>query len=117
MDKIYIRDLVLACVIGVFPEERESKQEITLNLCLETDLRAAGQSDDLGDTVDYKSIKQGIIKMVESSSYQLIESIAERTAEICLRDQKVQRVTVLIDKPGCLQFAKSAAVEIVRAQA
>lgn len=116
MDKIYIRDLVLRCIIGVFPEERRDKQELTMNLCLETDLRKAGNSDDLNDTVDYKTIKQGILKMVEASDYELIESIAERTAEICLRDPKVQRVTVTLDKPGCLRFAKSAAVEITREQ-
>jgi dihydroneopterin aldolase/D-erythro-7,8-dihydroneopterin triphosphate epimerase len=117
MDKIYIRELVLGCIIGCFPEEREAKQDITINLCLETDLRKAGNSDDLNDTVDYKAIKQSIIKMVEASEYALIESIAERTAEICLADKKVQRVTVTIDKLGCLRFAKSAAVEITREQA
>lgn len=116
MDKIYIRELVLSCIIGVFPEERIKKQEIIMSLCLETDLRKAGTTDDLNDTVDYKAIKLGIIRMVEASEYQLIESIAERTAEICLADKKVRRVTVTIDKPGCLRFARSAAVEITRAQ-
>jgi dihydroneopterin aldolase/D-erythro-7,8-dihydroneopterin triphosphate epimerase len=116
MDKIYIKDLVLDCIIGVFPEERHKRQEITINLCLETDLRAAGRSDALEDTVDYKAIKQSIIAMVEESKYQLIESIAEHTAQICLLDRKVRRVTVHIEKHGCLQHAKSAAVEIVREQ-
>jgi dihydroneopterin aldolase/D-erythro-7,8-dihydroneopterin triphosphate epimerase len=114
MDKIYIRDLAVRCIIGIFPEERHAKQEVLINICMETDLQAAGRSDDLNDTVDYKRLKKMTLAMVEQSRFQLIESLAEKTAEICLSDEKVQRVTVTVDKPGALRFARSAAVEVVR---
>lgn len=116
MDTIYINDLVLGCIIGVFPEERLAKQDITLNVQLETDLRAAGLSDALTDTVDYFAITESIRAMVEASEFQLIESIAERTAAICLQDKKVRRARVHIEKLGCLPLAKSAAIEILREQ-
>ncbi len=115
MDKIYIKNLLVSCIIGVFPEEREKKQELMFNIELSTDLRAAGKSDNLADTVDYFALENEIVKMVSASSFQLIESLAERTAEICLADSKVSSVKVIIEKCGCLPIARSAAVEIVRA--
>jgi dihydroneopterin aldolase/D-erythro-7,8-dihydroneopterin triphosphate epimerase len=114
MDKIFIRDLALRCIIGIYPEERREKQDIVINIELHCDLQRAGRSDDLNDTVDYKSIKKAILALVEKSSYQLIESLAENIADIALADEKVQQVIVTIDKPGALRFAKSSAVEITR---
>jgi len=116
MDRIYIRDLALRCIIGIFPEERKQPQDVLINLCLEADLRAAGRSDALEDTVDYKRLKKAVIALVEQSGFQLIETLAERIAEICLGDEKVRRVTVTVDKPGALRFARSAAVEVVRSR-
>ncbi len=114
MDKIFIRDLALRCIIGIFPEERREKQDILINVEMHADLRKAGRSDDLNDTVNYKSIKLAILKLVENSKFQLIESLAENIADIALADEKVQQVIVTIDKPGALRFAKSSAVEIIR---
>lgn len=117
MDKIFIRDLALRCIIGIYPEERREKQDIVINVEMHTDLRKAGRSDDLKDTVDYKSIKKAILKLVEGSAFQLIESLAERIADIALANDKVEQVIVAIDKPGALRFAKASAVEITRVRA
>lgn len=116
MDRIYIRDLALRCIIGIYPEERKNKQDVIINITLETDLRAAGKSDSLNDTVDYKTIKLAVLDFVEKSSFQLIESLAEGIAEICLKDRRVQSATVTIDKPGALRFCRSVAVEITRSR-
>ncbi|WP_372798311.1 dihydroneopterin aldolase [Pontiella sp.] len=117
MDKIFIRDLALRCIIGIYPEERREKQDVVINVEMHADLRAAGRSDDLKDTVDYKSIKKAILKLVEGSAFQLIESLAERIADIALANEKVEQVTVTIDKPGALRFARASAVEITRTRA
>jgi FolB domain-containing protein len=114
MDKIYIRNLALRCIIGVYPEERTQKQEVIINVTLSTDLRRAGQTDDLNDTVNYKALKLAILDLVEASSYELIESLAERTAELCLTHTGVQSATVSVDKPGALRFCTSVAVEVTR---
>lgn len=116
MDRIYIRDLALRCVIGLYPEERTNKQDIIINVMMETDLRAAGKSDALEDTVDYKAIKLAILDFVENSSFNLIESLAEGIAAICLKNQRVQSATITIDKPGALRFARSVAVEVTRSR-
>jgi D-erythro-7,8-dihydroneopterin triphosphate epimerase len=114
MDRMYIRDLSLRCIIGTKPEERLKKQEVIVNVGLDCDLSVAGRSDDLADTINYSRLKQGIADLVEDSRFQLIEKLAQRIAELCLKDEKVLGVTVTVDKPRALRFARSAAVEIYR---
>lgn len=114
MDKIIISDLSLRAVIGVYPEERREKQDVVLNIELECDLRAAGGSDDLTDTIDYKNLKKSILALLERSRFQLIESIAEAVAGLCLEDTRIMAVRIRVDKPGALRFARTVAVEIER---
>ena len=112
-DRIHIRDLLVRAVIGVYPEERREKQDLIVNITLYADLSRASRTDKLDDTVDYKQIKKEILKVSESSEYQLIESLAERIAQIVLA-HGVDRVDVTVDKPGALRFARSVAVQISR---
>ncbi len=114
LDKIFIRDLMCRCIVGINPEEREKKQDILINITLFADLRNACLSDDIRDTVDYKSIKQGIIDRVEASSFFLVERLAEEVVRIVFEDPRVQGVEVTVDKPGALRFARSVAVSIYR---
>ena len=114
MDKIYIRDLSLRAIIGTNAEERREKQDVILNLVFECDLRQAGQTDNLADTIDYKALKKEIIRLVEGSSYHLLESLAAAIAALCLAHSGVAGVKVAVDKPGALRFARSVAVEITR---
>ena len=114
MDRIYIRDLGLRCVIGVYEDERREKQDIVLNLALAGDFSDAARSDDIADAVNYKDIKKSVIKLVESSQFRLIETLADRVARICLQHPKVKEVKVTVDKPGALRFARSVAYEITR---
>ena len=113
-DKIFIRDLHLRTIIGINPDEREHKQDVHLDITLHTDIRKAAESDDIAHTANYKEIKLKIIRLVETSAYNLLETLAEETAKLCLENPKVEKVTVCIDKPGALRFAKSVAVEITR---
>ncbi len=115
-DRIHIRDLMCRCIVGIYPDERREKQDVIINITLWADYRAACRSDDIADTVDYKAIKKQVIRMVEDSSFQLIERLAEEIAGICLANPRVEKVAVSVDKPGALRFARSVAVEIVRAR-
>ncbi|MBL8024988.1 MAG: dihydroneopterin aldolase [Fibrobacteres bacterium] len=114
MDTITIRDLALRAIIGIYPEERKEKQDIILNISMEVDLSRAGESDDINDTVDYKTMKKRIMTLVEKSEYKLIETLAAKIAEICLSDEKVNRAAVTVDKPGALRFARSVSVTVDR---
>jgi dihydroneopterin aldolase/D-erythro-7,8-dihydroneopterin triphosphate epimerase len=114
MERIYIRDLALRCIIGAFPHERKDKQDVVINIAMDCDFGRAAETDQLDDTVNYKEINKKIIRMVEASSFNLIESMAEGVAGLCLENLRVARVTVTVDKPGALRFARSVAVEVTR---
>ncbi len=114
MDKIHIRDLHLKTVIGTFPEEREIKQDVIINIELHCSLFKAGHTDRLEDTVDYKMVKRKIIELVEGASFFLVEKLAEEISQVCLKTEGVKSVRVIVDKPNALKFARSVAVEIER---
>jgi FolB domain-containing protein len=113
-DEIRISDLRFRCVVGVNESERREKQDIVVQLALCVDLQKAGQTDDIADTVDYKSLKKDILVMAEKSQFRLIESLAQSIADICLTYKMVRRVTVVVEKPGALRFARTVGVRIVR---
>ncbi|MFA7693530.1 MAG: dihydroneopterin aldolase [Candidatus Hydrogenedentes bacterium] len=113
-DRIYIRDLNARCILGIFPEEREKLQEVLINIILYTDMTKAEESDSIEDTVDYKQVKTNVLDLVQSSSCFLVEKLAGDVAKLCLATQGVEQVTVTIDKPGALRFARSVGAEITR---
>jgi FolB domain-containing protein len=114
LDRIHIRGLLVRCIVGVYPEERQEKQDVNIEITLYADLRAACKSDRIEDTADYKTIKKKVVAAAEQSSFFLVERLAERIAEVCLEDPRVLRVRVLVEKPGALRFARAVAVEIHR---
>jgi len=116
LDRIRIKDLLLRCIVGINPDERKNKQDVLINITLFADLRKPGLSDNIDDTVNYKTIKNRIIGLVESSSYFLVEKLAEEIARECLTNPPVAAVEVAVDKPGALRFARSVGVEILRAR-
>ena len=114
MDKIYINELLVRCIIGINQEERRDKQDILINIILHCNLKIAATNDNFKDAIDYRSIKQKIFSMAESSHFFLIESLAENVANICLKESGVTTAHVLVEKPSALRFAKSVGVEIIR---
>lgn len=113
-DRILISDLSLRCIIGVNEDERREKQDVLINLAISADLKKAGGSDRFEDTVDYRAIKKEIVRMVENSTYHLVEALAEAIADLCLKFPGVLQVRVRVDKPAALRFARSVGVEITR---
>lgn len=116
LDRIRIKDLLLRCIVGINPDERANKQDVVIDLTLFADLANACRSDDIDDTVNYKTIKNRVIELVESSSFFLVEKLAEEIAQACLASPRVQAVAVAVDKPGALRFARSVGVEIFRSR-
>jgi D-erythro-7,8-dihydroneopterin triphosphate epimerase len=114
LDRIIIRDLQARCVLGVMEEERREKQEVLLNLVFQTDCRVPGRTDDFADAMDYRAMKRRVLALVEGSNFYLVEALAEAVAACCLEHPAVQAVTVTVDKPAALRFARSVAVEITR---
>ena len=114
MDKIHIRDLTLEALIGVNPEERHIRQELVFNIILYTDQRAAAETDDFTRTVDYDGTTGMVKKLVEDSSFELIESLAAAVAGLLLDIEGVMACNVILDKPGVVPGTRSVAVEIYR---
>jgi FolB domain-containing protein len=114
LDKIFLQELRVACSIGTRPEERRRSQEIVIDVCLHLDLEEPGRTDRLEDTVDYSRLAGEITAMAESSSFQLLERLAEEVAALALANPKVERVEVKVNKPHALPRGRAAVVEIVR---
>ena len=110
MALITIKDLKLRTILGVEDWERETKQDIIINIRIEFDGAKAAESDDLNDTVDYKAMKQKIIRLVEGSSFFLVEKLVSEVLKICMNDSMVEKAVVEIDKPHALRFAESVSV-------
>ena len=114
LDRIRIKDLLLRCIVGTDPEERENKQDVVINVSLFADLSKAGTTDKIDDTVDYRTMKNRVAALVESSSFYLVERLAEEIARECLTHHMVEAVEVSVEKPDALRFARSVGVEITR---
>ncbi|MBT5856667.1 dihydroneopterin aldolase [bacterium] len=116
-DKIYIRDLLLRTIIGIHDWERDNKQDLIINVTLDVDMRAAGQSDDIDDAVNYRSITKRIIDLVEASSYGLLEKLGTHLCDTVLNEYPgVGQIELTLDKPAALRFARSVAVSMTRAR-
>ena len=116
-DRIIIRDLLARGVLGINDWEREQPQDILVNLTLFADLRRAASSDDIADTVNYRTITKAILAHVETSARYTVEALAGDIARLCLDQAGVVRVRVRVEKPGALRFARSVGVEIERTAA
>lgn len=114
LDRIHIRELRARCIVGIFSEEREKKQEVEINITIYADLSKASLSDNIDDTIDYKKIKKRVLTFVEKSSFYLVERLASGIAATILENPAAVAVDVSVDKPGALRFARSVAIDIRR---
>ncbi len=115
-DRIMIKDLLLRGILGLNDWEREKQQDLLINLEVFLDVRAAGQSDDVADSLNYRTLTKAIIAYVESSAHYLVEALATAIARIAVVDFAAERVIVRVEKVGALRFAESVGVEIERSR-
>ncbi|MEK7323617.1 MAG: dihydroneopterin aldolase [Pseudomonadota bacterium] len=114
MDIIYLHDLRIDTVIGVFDWERQVKQTLILDLDMGSDIRRAAASDDLADTLNYKAVAKRVIDFVEHSEFQLVETLAERIAELILSEFGVPWLRLRLNKQGAVRGARDVGVVIER---
>jgi FolB domain-containing protein len=114
VDRIFITDLLVRCVLGITDEERREKQDVLISLTLSVDLARAGRSDRIEDSVNYRPIKKRILALAERATFHLVEALAERVAVECLEDPRILEVAVKVEKPSALRFARTVGVELVR---
>ena len=116
MDCIRITGIRALGVHGVLPEEQTRPQPFEVDVELSVDLRTAGDSDALDDTVDYGAVCEAVGRVVSSERHQLLERLATRIAEVCRGDSRVQRVVVEVRKlhPPVRSLVEYVAVRVER---
>lgn len=116
MDIVYIRDLRIETVIGIYDWEREIRQTVSLDLEMGTNIRKAAESDSIEDTLDYKSVAKRLIQFVGDSEFQLVETLAERISDIVLNEYQVPWMKLRLSKPGAVTGSQDVGVIIERAK-
>jgi dihydroneopterin aldolase len=116
MGKIVIAGLRELGVHGALPEEQSRPQPFEVDVELEVDLQAAGDSDHLDDTVDYSAVAEAVSRVVKSERYHLLERLGTRIAEVCRADPRVASVNVTVRKlhPPVRAMVDYVAVQIER---
>lgn len=113
-DRITLHALETDCIIGFIDWERRVRQTVVLDLEFPCDCARVAQSDDVADTVDYKRVAKRVLAFVEASEFRLIETLAQRVAEIMLAEFSLAWVRVTINKPGAIRHSRDVGVSIER---
>ena len=114
IDEVFVKNLRVRTIIGTSDEERKDRQEVVICYALLLSTKSAGMSDNIDDTVNYRTVSKLILTHVETHSFHLVEKVAEDIALICLRDARVEEAMVTVEKPRCIRFADTAGVTIRR---
>ena len=116
MDRVFIEELEVQTIIGIFDWEREIRQVVSLDLEMEFDIRKAAASDSIEDALDYKAVSKRLIRFIEQSEFQLVEALAEHCASIVLEEFPVIRLKLKLSKPGAVRGSSAVGVVIERSQ-
>ena len=116
MDIVFINDLRIEAIIGIYDWERKVKQTISLDLEMGADIRQAADTDAIDDTLNYKAVAKRLIAFVEASEYQLVETLAEKIAAIVLSEFSVPWLKLTVHKPGAVRGSRDVGVIIERGE-
>jgi len=114
MDIIFISDLRIEAIIGIYDWERVTRQTVSLDLEMAADIRRAAATDRIEDTLNYKAVAKRLIEFVGASDFQLVETLAERSAAIVLEEFNVAWVRLRLRKPGAVRGSRDVGVMIER---
>ncbi|MBS3751572.1 MAG: dihydroneopterin aldolase [Anaerolineales bacterium] len=114
MDKVIIKDLIARGIIGVNDWERKKPQEILINLELYGDLTKVGKTDQVQDSLNYRTIAKEALRIAETAERFTVEALAADIADACMSFEGLKKAVVRIEKPGAVRFSESVGVEIER---
>ena len=116
MDIVFVEDLRIETVIGIYDWERKIKQTVALDLEMAFDNRKPAASDKIEDTLDYKAVSKRLIAFVEDSHFELVETLAEKCAQIIREEFRVPWLRLKLSKPGAVRGSKAVGVVIERGE-
>jgi len=114
MDTVFIRELKVDTLVGIYDWERRMRQQVVLDIDMGADISRAAKSDKIEDTLDYKAVAKRVAQFVRESEFQLVETLAEKVAELVMGEFRVPWVKVTLNKPGAVSGSKSVGVVIER---
>nr|WP_235727454.1 dihydroneopterin aldolase [Kangiella shandongensis] len=114
VDIVFIEDLKVDTVIGIYDWERQIRQTISIDLEMAHDIRPAAEEDTIDQCLDYKSVAKRVISFVEESEFQLVETLAEKIAQIIQEEFGVSWLKLKLSKPGAVRGSKNVGVLIER---
>ena len=114
MDIVYIRELEVRTIIGIFDWEREQRQVVSLDLEMGSDIAAAATTDTIENALNYKAVAKRLIDFIEKSDFFLVETLAERVSDIVVNEFNVPWVKLRLGKPGAVTGSKDVGVIIER---
>jgi len=116
MDIVYIRELEIDTIIGIYDWERKQKQTVSLDLEMGCDIRPAARDDDIKLALDYKEVAKRLIAFIEASEFFLVESLAEEVARIVTEEFNVPWLRLRVGKPGAVTNSREVGVVIERGE-
>ncbi len=116
-DSIFLRELKVETIIGVWDWERKIRQTVSIDLEMGADIRRAAKTDSIDDTLNYKAVSKRVQQFVADSEFQLVETMAEKIAEVVLSEFELPWIQVRVSKPGAIRGAKDVGVQIHRTKA
>ena len=114
MDRIFLRDLKVEAVIGIWEWEQRIRQTVSIDLEMATDARAAAASDSVESTLNYRDVAKRVRDFVADSRFKLVESLAESLARLIVEEFSVAWVRVSVAKPGAIRGARDVGIVIER---
>ena len=117
MDHVFIEGLEIDALIGIYDWERRVRQTLVFDIEMAFDNRVPAATDDIAHTLNYKAVSKRVIAYVQASEFGLVETLAERVAQIILDEFDVRRLRLKLSKPGAVRGARAVGVVIERSRA
>ncbi len=114
MDTVFISELEIETIIGIYDWERTTKQVVRIDIEMATDIKKAAETDDIDNTLNYKAVAKRLIDFVSKSEFMLVEALAENVASVVINEFNVPWLRLRVNKPGALSDSKSVGVTIER---
>lgn len=116
-DTVFLRELKVETIIGIWDWERKIRQTVSIDLDMGADIRRAAKTDSIDDALNYKAVSKRVQQFVADSEFQLVETMAEKIAEVVLSEFELPWIQVRVSKPGAIRGAKDVGVRIHRTKA
>lgn len=114
MDRIFLSEMKIETTVGIWEWEKRIKQQVIIDIEMSADIKKAAATDQIEDTLNYKAVAKSVRKLVEESSFQLVETMAEKISELVIGEHNVSWVRVKVNKPGAIRGSRGVGIIIER---